>query len=382
MGSPLKRTPRSLIMMCEVKTALLTLCLTAWGALLLSISVSISPYPQTTQVQQSFAVSVQLDTSTQIRGYSLSIAYDQTKISYTQATRGAIFTGMPVNWWRVNTDTPGVLHVECIIFGTGLYTTGPGTLLNTTFTALEGDFSSLEFNFTEIYDVIGNAYAHVDTNGGAVIIGNQPGYFESRCFLQGAYSDGWMNPRINSIIPLTSPYPSGVVSVSSIPADMVDWVLVELRTEPYGSPVASQAALLHEDGIITSAGKPFLLFMNISPGPYYLVLRHRNHLAVLSADTVNIKSSGVPEMLDMSNVGNISDRAGIIEYDDGSSCAMLAGDADMDGGVFPSDRNNQWRPQNGQSGYKSADFNLNGIVSNSDLMLYWRTNAGAASLVP
>jgi len=357
-------------------------CLMASGSSYHAISVSINPYPVTTQVQQSFTLSAQLDTSTQIRGYSLSISYDETKINYSQASKGALFTGMPVNWWRVNTSTPGELHVECIIFGAGLYVNGPGTILNASFTAVAGDYSSLEISFIEIYDVVGNAYPHVDTVSGAVIIGAQPAYFSSKCYLQGAYNDGWMFTRINSVIPLISPYSSGMVTADAIPEDVVDWVLVELHQEPFGAPVASQAAFLHEDGLITSVNKPFILFMNIPPGMYYVVIRHRNHLAILSANPASIKSSGNSEMLDMSDVANIYDRAGIIEYDDGNKCAMQAGDADMDGGVFPSDRNNQWRVQNGQVGYKSADFNLNGIVSNSDLLLYWRVNAGAASIAP
>ncbi len=368
-------------MMIRTKLILI-ICFLACGSLYHAVSVSIAPYPVTTQVQQSFSFSVQLDTVTQIRGFSISISYDPDKISYTRSSRGSIFDGMTLNWWRVNTDTLGVLHVEGIIFGAGLYVTGPGTLMNATFTALAGDYTPLEISFLEVYDVIGYAIPGFESIDGAVIIGNQPGYFNARAYLQGAYNDGWMHTLLNPVIPLSSPYNSGNVTANTIPIDVVDWVLLELRSDPWGNAVATQAAFLHEDGNITSVGKPFILFMNISPGAYYVVIRHRNHLAIMSANPVNVKASGSPEMMDMGDVANIFDRAGIKEYDDGFSCAMLAGDADMDGGVYPSDMNNVWFSQLGMGGYQSGDFNLNQNVSNSDLYLYWRLNAGAASIVP
>lgn len=382
MGSLLRQAPHDLTKMTKFKLIPMIICLVACGSVYHAVSVSITPYPRTAQVQQSFSFSVQLDSVTQMRGFSISIAYDPTKISYSRVTRGAIFNGMQLNWWRVNPDTLGVLHVEGIVFGAGTYVTGPGILMNASFTALAGDYTPLEISFLEVYDVVGYAIPAIESIDGGVIIGNQPAYLSAKCYLQGPYSDGWMSTRINPYIPLSSPYATGMVVASAIPVDVVDWVLIELRSAPFGSPVASQAAFLHEDGSITSVEKPFILFMNTAPGPYHVVIRHRNHLAIMSANPVTVKASGLPEMVDMSDVGNIYDRAGIVEYDDGNLCAMLAGDADMDGGVFPSDRNNQWRPQNGQSGYRNADFNLNGIVSNSDLMLYWRVNAGASSIVP
>jgi hypothetical protein len=362
-------------------TLTMILLMVAAGALCHGISVSVQPYPKTASAGQPFSISYNLDTTTQVRGYAVSIGYDTSKLSFSQATRGPLFTGVSVGWWRVNTDTLGVVHVECIIFGAGLYVTGPGNMLNLTFNALAGDYSPLQVNSLELYAVDGSMIPGVERQHGAVIIGEQPAYLNARCFLQGAYTDGVMHTQLNPAIPLTSPYPIGIVAAPSMPADVVDWVLVELRASPFENSLASQAAFLYLDGSVKSVGKPFILFFGLQPGEYHVVVRHRNHLAVMSANPFPVASSGTPNTIDLSEIGNIYERTGIMEYPDGT-CAMLSGDADQDGAVYPSDRNNQWRVQNGMSGYRSADFNLNRLVTNSDLIMYWRTNAGAASAVP
>ena len=69
-----------------------------------------------------------------------------------------------------------------------------------------------------------------------------------RIFFEGAYSGGIMSTYLNvgGLIPLSQPYNtspwnySGTESVSSIPSNVVDWVLVELRSDET-TVVASRA---------------------------------------------------------------------------------------------------------------------------------------------
>jgi hypothetical protein len=61
---------------------------------------------------------------------------------------------------------------------------------------------------------------------------------------------------------------------------------------------------------------------------------------------------------------------------------MYAGDADGNGQVQTSDKNDYWWLQTGTAGYKSGDFDLNGQVQTSDKNDYWWNNTGVGSAVP
>lgn len=64
---------------------------------------------------------------------------------------------------------------------------------------------------------------------------------------------------------------------------------------------------------------------------------------------------------------------------------MIAGNANGDGQINAVDRNNYWRPQNGQPFMYSiffSDFNLDGAVNSVDINLYWRPNNSKAEQIP
>jgi hypothetical protein len=100
-------------------------------------------------------------------------------------------------------------------------------------------------------------------------------------------------------IPLSQPYDTapwnytGSEFVASIPAGVVDWVLVEVRSgTAAATTVGRRAAFIRSDGTIVDVdGSSPVLFGGISTGSYYLVLRHRNHLAVMSAAAVALSAS-------------------------------------------------------------------------------------------
>ncbi len=332
---------------------------------------------------QAFTVNLCLDTATPVRGITVWISHDTTKLNFGSASPGALFNGANIGWWRVNTtDTPGTTRVECIIFGGGQYITGPGNLLNITYTATAGDFCTLQVSDIELYHhETGLILPNVSTTNGNVIIGSQLAYARATCWLQGPYGEGRMAAGVDGCLPLVSPFPSAPQAVDSIPDGAVDWMLVQLRTTPSGNALYSQSVLIFSDGSLRSAGKPYLIFMGTPPGNYYLVVHHRNHLAAMSAVPVSFVGNGSPVLCDLTSLDSIYGRAGMAEIA-GGVFALASGDADQDGGVYPSDRNNFWRVQTGMSGYLPADFNLDGNVFPSDLNNYWRGNSGLASQVP
>jgi hypothetical protein len=101
-----------------------------------------------------------------------------------------------------------------------------------------------------------------------------------------------MNTNLTGKIPTTSPYSENIRTVDAIPNDIVDWVLVELRTTPNGDAVASRSALLHKDGgIVADDGITNEIKLDAPDGDYFIVVKHRNHLAIMSANKISINST-------------------------------------------------------------------------------------------
>ncbi len=186
------------------------------------------------------------------------------------------------------------------------------------------------------------------------------------------------------IIPATDPYLGTVTVTDGLPANMVDWVLVELRATASGATVAQAVGCLMTNGSVTdTTGTNGLAFTGLeSNTPYYIVVKHRNHLAVMSSDSVQIDESNGTDEYDFT----VSDAAyggnTLAVKQVGSDYAMIAGDGDGNGQIQTSDKSTEWEGQTGQSGYKSADFDMNGFVQTSDKSGFYENNVGKATQVP
>lgn len=82
-------------------------------------------------------------------------------------------------------------------------------------------------------------------------------------------------------------------SVKAMPAGNtpVDWMLLELRdVDDPVKRVAAKATLLQRDGDVINAetGSTNIVFRGIPPGDYYVVLRHRNHIGVMTATRLSL----------------------------------------------------------------------------------------------
>lgn len=210
---------------------------------------------------------------------------------------------------------------------------------------------------------------------------------QAKVFLQGPYSGGVMNTTLltNSLIPLSQPYNvapfnyAGTETVASIPSGVVDWVLVELRSgTAAATKTAERAAFLKSDGTIleTDGSAGVWESQTVASGydlTNYVVIRHRNHLAVMSAasmampnasaydfTTAQAQAFGTTPMKDLTGSGPFG---------------MWAGDANSNGQVkysgSGSDRQvvlllvGATTPTNVISSYSAADLNLNGQVKYS-----------------
>jgi hypothetical protein len=148
---------------------------------------------------------------------------------------------------------------------------------------------------------------------------------ESRVLLQGAYDPdlGRMRDQLRNLasFPSSTPYTEinadypgsferfnntipeeiapGVLNTGGNNA-IVDWVWVELRdkTDP-NQVVATRSALLQADGdVVDMDGVSPLVFSESNPDSYYVLVSHRNHLASMTAQPVDLATSPVVDFSD------------------------------------------------------------------------------------
>jgi hypothetical protein len=219
-----------------------------------------------------------------------------------------------------------------------------------------------------------------------------------KVFLQGPFAGGTMSNALNAAgyLPLSQPYNTspwnynGSENVTVIPdADVVDWVLVEIR-ETEGGPstatadkmIARKAGFLMKNGdIIATDGNPYIWFSEPVSDNLYAVIWHRNHLNAMTADAM--LQTGKVYSFDLSS-GPEKAFGGALAQNQLSPgiWGLIAGDGNPNGHVNNVDKNDVWRLQADSTGYKSGDFNLNGQVNAEDKITVWAPNTGKSSQVP
>jgi len=214
-----------------------------------------------------------------------------------------------------------------------------------------------------------------------------------KIFLQGAWNGSNMNDNLRqaSLLPTTEPFTSlgfthlgggggetvdpAIFAVTGNDA-IVDWIFLQLRSKNNSATVLhTRAALLQRDGdIVDIDGVSPVFFAERDADDYYLAVRHRNHIGVMS--------TGSPSF---SNI--------ICDYnftsDPANSTGSTNGIANLGGGnygLFSGDFNNNGQVQNtdvtglipniGNAGYSQGDLDMNGQVQNTDLQLYLIPNIG------
>ena len=219
-----------------------------------------------------------------------------------------------------------------------------------------------------------------------------------KIFLEGPYVNSEMATYLNSglQLPLAQPYSGlpwnyvGNETVLSIPnADIVDWVLVELRETARDSASATsdkiigkRAGFLLKNGFIVDLDGnsplqfPFPVYANI-----YAIVWHRNHIGAMSSTKIEEVNDVFTFDFTTGAEKAFGGLAGFKEIDAGIY-GMVGGDADGDGIVQVGDKDINWNQQAGKFGYNNADFDLNSQVSNSDKNDIWLPNSGAGSQVP
>ncbi len=161
---------------------------------------------------------------------------------------------------------------------------------------------TMDFTAGTVYEF----YIYSDTNETDYINANV------KLMLEGAYNSGTgtMSTALRSgnsfgstnLLPAAQPYNSDPwnyagtenVDTANHPANAVDWVLVELRSTYNGAAVTNGRAagfLLSDGSIVDTNGTDAIRFWDITPGYYYVVVKHRNHLPIMTADSIYLSNA-------------------------------------------------------------------------------------------
>ena len=213
-----------------------------------------------------------------------------------------------------------------------------------------------------------------------------------KVFLEGPYiGNGAMSTTLNNqgLIPKYQPFRAapwnymGTEAAATFPTNLVDWVIVELRSD-LTTTVGRRAGLLLSDGsVVDTDGSSPIVFKGLSDGNYYVVVRHRNHLPIMTANPVALLK-GTSISYDFSTSQTEAYGINPMKNLGGGIYGMITGDMDGDGNVdYSNDILNKWLPSFGFHGYYSSDTNLNSDIDYAeDLLNDWLPNFGFSSQVP
>ena len=213
-----------------------------------------------------------------------------------------------------------------------------------------------------------------------------------KLMLEGPYdtSTGLMSDALRSggLVPLTEPYTaagyvhvagnggatitSAVLNTTGANA-IVDWVVVELRSASNSSArVATRAALLQRDGDVVGVDGTSGVGFNVACGNYYVAVRHRNHLGVMTSTSLSLSTTATT--VDFSSAATSTFGTNARKGITGTvpTQALWAGDATFNGQVRYTGSGNDrdpilvkvgsTTPNNSVSGYWREDVNMNGQV--------------------
>lgn len=172
---------------------------------------------------------------------------------------------------------------------------------------------------------------------------------------------------------------SGTESFTTLPADTVDWLLLELRqANDLTQVVARQAAFLRKDGFIMQIdGTSGVAFNGVVSGTYHLAIFHRNHLGVISSLPVVLDSANyIYDFTQSAEKAHGKHQLKAV----GTVFALFAGDINGDHIINNQDYN-FYQLNNGQNvGYAPADLNGDGNSNSQDYDLWFENRSKIGQL--
>lgn len=338
--------------------------------------VSVLPAVVTLAPGESTTVAVHLEGGTLLHGSSVVLAFDTNRVLVTAVANGDVY---PEGAGLMFRAPAAAARADSVIVDQAMLGTvaagSTGTMFTVTFTARTAGSSAVHVRSVRMQDTGNQPMAAEGTDGQIVIAAVA---VNMKAFLQGPYNGGVMLTALRNAgaIPLAQPYGGapwsygGTESVGAIPAGVVDWVLVEVRSgTAAGTKVGERAAFLRSDGMVVDTdGVSPVGIGGVAAGAYYLVLRHRNHLAVMTAGAVPL--GAVSALCDLSS-GTGAYYQGAGKALGGGVYGLYAGDADADGQITSTDFN-VFNPKftSAANGYQRSDWNCDALVTSVDFNIF------------
>jgi hypothetical protein len=328
-------------------------------------------------------VVVRISNAVNLHSVSTTVRYDTSIVKYLSVSNtGGIINGGWIGNQPVNAYVTDSVIVDQAFQGYGLSVSGNDTLFLIYFKALRNGVSPVTLHSLDMRDPNNNELTAV-LDSGHIYIGGIT--VNAKVFLQGPYitATSLMNTNLNSLnyLPLSQPYnttPWNYTGTESVPSgffstrtSIVDWVMIELRTTAdSSSALIRKAALIRDDGMIVDCfdGISPVYISNGTAGNYYIVVYHRNHLEIMSANAVAI--SGNTPLYDFTT-GLTGYYGGDAQLLNTGVYGMYAGDINANSSVryngSMNDRALILAILNGNQlgtldGYYKEDINLNGQV--------------------
>jgi hypothetical protein len=346
------------------------------------------------------SIPVKVSGFTNIGSLALNLQYGASVLSFQSFTNDSGFPGLDING-----STPGTITASGLVpaGSSGIVLADNATLFTlyflfnggtTNLTWLDNG-TSCQYTGYPNYNILSDSPTGTYYINGSVAEGGFS--LELKAYLEGAFENTEMTTHLKdlNLIPLAQPYDTlpwnytGSETVATIPADVVDWVLIDLRettgdasTATADKSIAKRAAFILKDGSIKDIdGTSYPEFSESVTNNLFVVICHRNHLAVISNNPVTISGG----------IGNYNFTTGEFQALGGSAghkllttgiWGMMAGDSNGDGIINDIDRLNYWKLDAGGRGYGSTDFSMDSQIDNLDKNDYWHLNEGSETQVP
>jgi hypothetical protein len=238
----------------------------------------------------------------------ISLSYDAN--SAIAALTGNVLSKLTIVGWSTSTNQweviPSTVDDTSFLGGSSTLTSGS---ISSIFSIIPSNYKAftLASATTSIVEVNIKAFLQ-----GAATAPGTPSVLNTDGLMRDDLRTG-VNAGGTNLIPSSEPYTAlGFTGVSVNPAltpsfattgnnAIVDWVLVELRSAANSTTVvARQAALIQRDGDVVDIDGVSTLRIFAAVDNYYIALRHRNHLGVMSASTLALSGTGIPASIDFS----------------------------------------------------------------------------------
>ncbi len=301
-----------------------------------------------------------------------------------------------------------------------------GSVTNPTDTDMDGvpDFQETDANNDGMTDISGTSDASLDMDGDGMIddptdtdrdgikdpVDGMPLVFGDAprgivlsvtILLQGPYnpSTGLISDNLvrSSLLPLTEPYTglgythinggggesvSPTVLTTTGPTSVVDWIFLELRNPTTLVDILeTRSALLLANGkIVDLDGVSPVRFNNSTNNSYYVAVRHRNHLAVMTPGALSLTNTVTTahDFTNGSSFGNINGDAQ--KSLGGGKFGLFEADFNGDEQINAADRSIAWNSRN-LTGYRVDDSSFNGVCDAAERSQCWN-NRNLNSKIP